>query len=713
MHASFVHDLAIVLGVAAVTGLIARRLGQPSVVGYLFAGLIVGPYVPIPLFADPERVHALSEFGVVLVMFAVGLEFRIAKLTRLLPVSGVTGLVQMFSMLYAGVTLGGWLGWSDTDSLFLGGSIAVSSTMVVTKVFEQSKIREDTRQVVFGVLVLQDVAAIAIIAVMTAVGSGESVEAGQVMGTLGELAGVLIAVIVAGLFLVPPIVRRVHALGSSEALVVFAVGLCFAFALLAVQVGYSVALGAFVAGVLVAESGLGHVVEHATKPLKDVFVAVFFVATGMTVDPLVAAQHVGPTMAVFGTVVVVQLVSVTIGGVLSGNGLRRSITAGAALGQIGEFAFIISAVGLSAGVVDAPLQPVLVSVALLSTLSTSLMLRLADPIVRGVHHALPGRLHSLLSLYEMWFEKLRAPSPKKRERSRLRAAVIAIALDTAVMAAIVIGVSVGRESLLAFAASHVGEARAPWALGAAAILATLPFFVILVVNAIRLAAAIAERVLTQNATDAARRWLRVLVVALVVTAVGIPLSVTLRFAAGLPYAFPAVLVAVVLIVAVAARIGGRLQRDVRSGAEAMLALVPTGLPSAHGESQGSLPGLERIARITLAADDHAIGQSLAELDLRARTGANVIAIQRDTDDGVAVPTGRETLKAADCLALAGTADSVRRAKELLRRGELADDEPESEGESEGEPTEKDADAESTRPDRHPDRHPDRPPEATD
>src|SRR6478752_5132677 len=186
MHGmGFVQDLALVLGVAAVTGLLFRLLHQPSILGYLVAGLIVGPYLPTPFFANPERVQALSEFGVVLVMFAVGLEFRLSKFMSVLPIAGMTGVIQIGVLLWAGFAVGQELGWSNRESLFLGACICISSTMVVSKILDQDPISPDSRRFVFGILVLQDVAAIALIAVMTAVARGSGASFGSVLGTLG------------------------------------------------------------------------------------------------------------------------------------------------------------------------------------------------------------------------------------------------------------------------------------------------------------------------------------------------------------------------------------------------------------------------------------------------------------------------------------------------------------------------------------------------
>jgi CPA2 family monovalent cation:H+ antiporter-2 len=322
-----------VLGVAGLTGLLLRKLKQPSILGYLVAGLIVGPYLPVPLFADPERVHSLSEFGVILVMFTVGLEFRLKKFVSVLPVSGVTGLVEMGAMLASGYLLGQALGWYDVRALFLGACICISSTMAVSKILEQRPIPPESKQVVFGILVLQDVAAIALIAVMTAVSKGNKASLPEILGILGKLSAMLFAIVAAGMFFVPRLVRVLERTKSREVLVVGAVGICFSFAVLAQAVGYSTALGAFIGGVLVAESGLGHQIEMKTASLRDVFVAIFFVSIGMSVDPLVAWKTLPTSLLVLGVVVVTQFVSVSLAGIATGMGVGKSVTAGSPSGK--------------------------------------------------------------------------------------------------------------------------------------------------------------------------------------------------------------------------------------------------------------------------------------------------------------------------------------------------------------------------------------------
>ncbi|MCA9550913.1 MAG: cation:proton antiporter [Myxococcales bacterium] len=545
----FIHDLALVLGVAAVTGVLSRRLRQPSVLGYLAAGLIVGPHTPVPLFADPGRVHVMSEFGVILVMFGVGLELRLKTLVKVIPTVGLVGLIQLSALFWVGVSLGRLFGWGTVEALFLGASLAISSTMVVSKVFQEAKPQADLRSFVLGILILQDLAAIVLIAVMTAVARGTGLS-GQAIGfTVLRLAAVLAGMVGVGWLVVPGFVRRVVRMKSPETRVVVAVGICFVFALAAEELGYSVALGAFLAGLLVAESGRAHDVEHDLVPLKDVFGAVFFVSVGMTVDPAQVWANLGPSLLVFLAVVLTQFVAVSLGGVLSGAGLRRSLHAGLALGQIGEFAFIIAGVGAAAGVVQPSLQPILVTVAVLTTFTTPVMVRHAPTIVSRVDHLLPSRLQSWLVLYEALFERLRN-RPAGR-RGLLRGAAGALALDTAGLVALLVG-----WRLLGPKVDGYLHAAWGWSEPAAAALTTavplllgLPLVVGVVRSAQRLSLVTTELLFGDArgpwAVAGARAW-KIALATLTVLSLGVPGAALVRPVLPFPFVLGAVAAAAAL-----------------------------------------------------------------------------------------------------------------------------------------------------------------------
>ncbi len=678
-HPSYIHDFAVVLGVAALTSTLFRKLKQPSILGYLLAGFIVGPYLPIPLVAEPERVSALSEFGVVLVMFVIGLEFQIAKLWKVLPSSGLSALIQMGVLLLVGYQLGLALGWQTIEALFLGASIAISSTMIVTKIFEDQVPQADIRTMVLGILVVQDVAAIVLITAMSALVESGSVTTLGMLTTLGRLGLTLVGMIALGLLVVPRLVRAVNALDNKETLVVTAIGLCFGFALLAEMLEYSVALGAFVAGLLVSESGRGHDIEVLITPVKDIFVAVFFVSVGMSVDPLLALGQLDVGVLVFVAVVLTQLFSVAFGGILLGQGFRQSITAGLALGQIGEFAFIISAIGASAGVLNPGVQPVIISVAVLTAFSTPLALKNAPAVIGFLDRFLPVRLKHILVFYESWLDRSRKQNARKGvSRTPTLRAVRALALDTLIWLALLSAVLFWQVELVEELQRRFELARdtAGWIIRAGLVLISIPPVWGIVRNTNAFVFHYMDRLVNGSArrgvimTETSQRFLRLVIKLSVVLGVGVPLAVVLHMILGTNAVALSLIVVLLIMLFVVWRSAGQLDLEIISEAKRLVDFLDSqrsvGVTS-HATPADFMPDISSMDALEITADSPWVGCDLRALDLRAATGALILAIHRDGRD-VAIPTGSERLCANDLLMITGSASAMAAARARILNG---------------------------------------------
>src|SRR6266550_8847735 len=334
---AFLQNLAVVLCVAAVATVVFQRLRQPVVFGYLLAGLIVGPYLPVPLVADPQTVRALSELGVILLMFSLGLEFSIRKLVQVSQKAGAVALFECSVMVSVGYLVGQMLGFTRIESIFAGAIIGISSTTIIVKAFEEQQVKGRVTELVFGILIIEDLIAIFLLTILTTVARSGTVSPDDLAMTAGRLAMFLAALIGFGILTVPRAIRAVQRLGKPETTLVASIGLCFAAALLALSFGYSVALGAFIAGSLVAESGEGKAIETLVRPVRDLFVAIFFVSVGMLIDPRVLVEHWGAILVLTVVVIAGKVFAVTAGAFLTGNGLRSSVQAGMSLAQIGEF----------------------------------------------------------------------------------------------------------------------------------------------------------------------------------------------------------------------------------------------------------------------------------------------------------------------------------------------------------------------------------------
>ncbi len=678
-HPSYLHDFAVVLGVAALTSALFRKIKQPSILGYLLAGFIVGPYLPIPLFADLERISALSEFGVVLVMFVIGLEFQIGKLWRVLPSSGLTALIQMGSLLFVGYELGLVLGWTPMEALFLGASIAISSTMIVTKIFEDDEPQAAVRTMVLGVLVVQDVAAIVLITAMSAlVESGHVSTLGMLM-TLGRLGLTLVCMVAFGLLVVPRLVRAVNALNNKETLVITSIGLCFCFALLAKLLDYSVALGAFVAGLLVSESGRGHDIEVLITPVKDMFVAIFFVSVGMSIDPVLALGQLDVGLLVFGVVVLTQLLSVGVGGILSGHGFRQSITAGLALGQIGEFAFIISAIGAAGGVLGPTIQPIIVSVAILTAFSTPVALRHAAVVIRFLDRHVPTRVKNILVFYESWFDRSRKQNARKGvSRTPALRAVRALALDTLIWLATLWAAIFWRKDLIEVQIPRLGIAadQADWLFLVALVLVSLPPVWGIVRNTNAFVFHFMERLVNGSArrgvimTQTSQGFLRIVLRLCVVLGVGVPLAVVLHMVVGTNAVALSLCVVLLMMLFMVWKSAGRLDLEIVSEAQRLVEFLDSQRAvgvSGHTNPGDFMPDISSMDAVEISANSAWIGHNLRSLDLRAATGALILAIHRDGRD-VAMPTGSERLCIGDLLMITGSAGAMAAARARLHDG---------------------------------------------
>lgn len=670
----YVSDIAIVLGVAAATNLLFRRLKQPNTLGYLLAGLIVGPYLPVPLFADPERIHALSELGVVLVMFVIGLEFQIGKLRRILPLTGFAAIVQMACLLWAGSSFASALDWTQVEAMFLGASIAISSTMVVSKVFDEANPEKDVRAIVLGVLVLQDVAAVGLIAGMSAVAESGMVSTGALTGALLSVTLVLIVMVVVGLLVVPRLIRYVARLKHPETLVITSIGICFVCAASVEAMGYSVALGAFVAGILAGESGRSFDINYVIQPVRDLFAAIFFVSIGMTVNPVLAIQHLPVALLLCGLIIGTQFLSLSVGGIVSGLGLRRSLTAGLALGQIGEFAFIIAGIGIAAGVVRVELQSILVTVAVITTFTTSFSLSKSSKVIQWVDRHLPKRFQTNLVFYEAWFERIRRPREKGTSSESFRA-LRSIVVDALLGQAIIVVGLVWRTDLTVKIGSlfDLPSSEAQSLLFGLIAVLSLPFFIGVGRNQVILVRALPSELTTQRAgvpnqkiSPTGQAFLRGAIQLMVVMGVGIPLAAILKALAGLPVVGSLVTLAIFLALIQWWFVAGRWRTEIRSETERFVDYLADQLAeqSVHVTPAAFFPDIEKMDGILIEDDGAAVGKTLAELNLRVHTGALVIAIHRDEKD-VVMPTGSDVVRAGDLLMITGSATSLAKARSLL------------------------------------------------
>lgn len=391
-------DLALILVTAGLTTVIFKWLKQPVVLGYIIAGFLIGPnFEWFPVISDHTSVETWSEIGMVFMLFGIGLEFSFKKLKKVGGTVGVTALTELVTMCVVGFLLGKALGWSQMDSIFLGAMLSISSTTIIAKAFDDMKLhREKFSGNVIGELVVEDLEAVLLMVILSTLAVSQTFDGMQLVSSMLKLGFFLLVWFVGGIFLVPTVLRWSRKFMSEETLTVFAVGLCFMMVVLANLAGFSSALGAFIMGSILAETLEAEAIHKVTTPIKNLFGAVFFVSVGMMVDPQILVDYWWQILIVTIILLIFKPLSNVAGRLIAGLGLKQAMQGGFCFSQIGEFSFIIATLGLSYGVIDEFLYPIIVSVSIITTFITPYAIKSAVPSYHWVIRNFPKR----------WIDKL-------------------------------------------------------------------------------------------------------------------------------------------------------------------------------------------------------------------------------------------------------------------------------------------------------------------
>lgn len=388
-----VKDLALILIVASIVTLIFKKLRQPLVLGYIVAGFIVSPHMPLTMSVlDKENIHTWADIGVMFLLFSLGLDFSIKKILKMGISPFISAIIIVFSMMMLGMGVGNAFSWSKMDCIFLGGMMAMSSTTIIYKAFDDMGLRQQRfAGLVMSVLILEDILAIVMMVMLSAIASGNNPDGEQMLGSLFKIGFFLILWFVVGLFAIPTFLRHTRKLMSSETMLIVALGLCCAMAWVSSSVGFSSAFGAFVMGSILAETIEADKIIRLVEPVKNLFGAIFFVSVGMLVDPNILISYALPIAILVIAILAGQGIFGTLGFMLSGQPLKTAMRCGFSMAQIGEFAFIIASLGLSLGVISEFLYPVVVAVSVITTFLTPYMIRAAEPAYTILEKRLPKR----------------------------------------------------------------------------------------------------------------------------------------------------------------------------------------------------------------------------------------------------------------------------------------------------------------------------------
>lgn len=398
---TIISDLALIMICAGIITVIFKKLKQPVVLGYIVAGILVGPHFTwLPSAADKENIQIWADIGVIFLLFSLGLEFSFKKIVNVGKSAIITASANILFMLLIGYHTGLSLGWSTTESLFLGGMISMSSTTIIIKAFEELQVKgQRFTDLVFGVLVVEDVVGILLLVLLPTISIGKNVDGIELLISAAKLVFFLVLWFITGVYLVPTFLKKVINLLNDELLLLVSMALCLGMVWIATSVGFSSALGAFIMGSILAETDEAERIETTIRPVKDLFGAVFFTSVGMLVDPNMFIEYIIPILAITAVVMIGKVLLSTFGFLLSGNRLETSILCGFSLAQVGEFAFIIASSGMAIGVLGNYVYPTIVAVSVVTTFTTPLMIKSAKPFYNFIHKLLPQKWKEYLSTH--------------------------------------------------------------------------------------------------------------------------------------------------------------------------------------------------------------------------------------------------------------------------------------------------------------------------
>jgi monovalent cation:H+ antiporter-2, CPA2 family len=478
-YIEFIQDLAVIMIVAGIVTLLCHRFKQPVVLGYIIAGVIVGPHTPpVSLISDEETIRVLAELGVVFLLFYLGLEFSLRKLAKVGATAIVAAVCEILLMVWVGYEIGRFFGWRTMDAIFLGGILAISSTTIIVKALDELKLNQEKfAQLIFGILIVEDILAIGIIAVLSGIALSGRVDAGEAAGAFGMLTLFMIVSMVVGILLVPRVLAYVARFESDEMLLIVVLALLFGFCLLVVKLGYSIALGAFLIGAIMAESRELKKIEVLIAPLRDMFSAIFFVTIGLLLDPRVLGEYAWPIALITVAVIVGKVVSCSFGAFIAGQSRRDSLRVGMGMSQIGEFSFIIATLGLTLEVTSSFLYPIAVAVSVITTLTTPYLIRASDPVSDAFGRRMPRKLMRLADAYTQWLQSITPAGDSALVFGMIRRIVLQVMVNIALVVAIFIGSAYAIEAvdrLVELTEQFRWFRTAVWS---AALLISLPFLV--------------------------------------------------------------------------------------------------------------------------------------------------------------------------------------------------------------------------------------------
>lgn len=672
-----IQDLALILIVAGIVTLIFKRLRQPLVLGYIVAGFLVSPHMPYVMsVVEKANIHTWADIGVMFLLFSLGLDFSFKKIYKMGAAPIIAAITIVVCMMMLGYSVGRMFSWSDINSIFLGGMLAMSSTTIIYKAFDDLGLRQQRfASLVMSVLILEDILAIVMMVMLSAIATGDNPDSGAMLMSVVRIGFFLTLWFVVGIFAIPLFLRSTRNLMTSETLLIVSLGLCCFMAVVSTKAGFSSAFGAFVMGSILAETVEAEKIEKVTEPVKNLFGAIFFVSVGMLVDPAVLAAYAVPIIVIVLTIIIGQVVFGTLGFFLSGQSLHTAMRCGFSMAQIGEFAFIIASLGMSLNVIADYLYPIVVAVSVITTFLTPYMIRGAEPAYRLIERHLPKSL--VLQLNSLTVRQHDGEKTERRsqtsQRVLWRRLLRSMALNTVVYTILLVAVTyISLTVVLLFMRTILPHWWANGVTGIIAVTALAPFMRAIVMK-------------KNHSEEWQQLWamsaLNRLPLLSTVVARG---AICLAFLFYICNYLARFRNAVVIVIGIMVIILIVLSRQIKQRSIRLERLFLKNLRSRDVAAQ--VKGAKRpsyashlierdltMAEVTVPPNSLWAGQTLAELQLGRKLGIHVSSILRD-GRRLNIPYGAERIFPADRLQVIGSDEQITEVCKSLETAVIPDDE---------------------------------------
>jgi len=656
---NLVSDLAFILILGAFVTVLFKWLKQPVVLGYIVAGFLASPHFEyLPSVTTESNIEFWAQLGIVVLLFSLGLEFSFKKLLNVGGSAVVTALIIVIGMMASGFAIGHFLHFSNMNSLFLGGMLSMSSTTIIIKAFTDLGLRQKKfASLVFAVLIVEDLFAVLMMVILSSIAINKSVEGSEMLFSISKLVFFLVIWFLVGVYVLPSLLNSIRRYLNNETLLIISLGLCFGMAVFSVYCGFSLALGAFVMGSIIAGISYAERIEDVVTPVKDLFGAVFFISVGMMVNPGVIVEYWSPILILSCVVILGMIIFGTFGMLITGQSLRIAMESGFSLTQIGEFAFIIASLGMSLGVLDDNIYPIVVAVSVITTFTTPYFIRLADPAYNLVERHLPARLHFLIERYSG--QASTESETRALWLSVLKRYIWRIVLYSIVIIAVIL---ICTRILLPW----LQEVSPEWGRVICSITVLLlmsPFLLALAIPASKRTER--ERLRAANAHfDVPLIVMTIFRLLLALGFIVYTLSVILSMRVGWVVGF-------FIFVALLGTWSGRLKKQTRMIESRFFDNLNERELRRSGKNNNLVSDMH-LAYIRVGYSSPFVGQKLVDSDVRRRYGVNVASIQRG-GELIAVPNGNERLFPGDVIGVIGTDEQIEQLLPVVEKEDAVSD----------------------------------------